>query len=311
MKPYPLQFLGEENEYTAYRDAAVVILPVPWEGGISYMPGTSRGPDAMLKASGYLEFYDEQSGSEPHRCGIATVAMPRMPENPGDLAALVFETARDLLDADKFTIMAGGDHSITTGYARALLEKHGTLSVIQLDAHADLRDTFEDSPFSHACTMRRIRELTPHTLQLGIRSMSREEADLVKAESIPLFTMPDIRSGRMDLEKALAALPDPVFITLDVDVFDWSVIRATGTPEPGGMLWDEMLTILHRIFSTCRVSGMDVVELIGSDSDPHAAFAAAKLIYKCIAFQTESAVMRGELPGWPESPAGPLFRIHS
>jgi agmatinase len=180
----------------------------------------------------------------------------------------------------------GGDHSISSGYCQALLERYRRISVIQLDAHADLRETYDNSPWSHACVMARIREMTRNTLQIGIRSVSLEEAKRVKHENITLCTMHEYRSGAFDLQAAMQHLPDPVFLTLDVDVFDWSVIASTGTPEPGGFLWDEGLDALRHIFSQKHVVGFDVVELAYQEYDRNSPFAVAKLIYKMLAFQS-------------------------
>jgi agmatinase len=185
-------------------------------------------------------------------------------------------------------------------------EKYHRISVIQLDAHSDLRDTFEDSPNSHACVMSRIRELTGNTLQIGIRSMSVEEALRIKREGLAVCTMSAYRSGEFDISAALDALIEPVYLTVDVDVFDWSVIRSTGTPEPGGFLWDEALSLLHRIFMKKNVVGIDVVELCGDPSDRNSAFAVAKLIYKMLGFKFAAEVSRSGL-SWPDKPRGKLF----
>ena len=193
-------------------------------------------------------------------------------------------------------MLLGGDHSISPGFLRALCEEYGTLSVIQIDAHADLRDSYQGSKFSHACVMARIRELTPHTLQIGIRSMSFEEAQRVEREDLPVCTMSDFRRGKFDMDAALENLPDPVFITVDVDVFDWSVIMSTGTPEPGGFTWDEAMDLLKNIFAHKRVVGFDVVELSYSETDKNSAFAVAKLIYKMLGFKLAAGEYRGE-PG--------------
>ncbi len=203
------------------------------------------------------------------------------------MVALLEGIVDDLLQKQKFVIVLGGDHSITNGYIKALRRHCDDFGVIQLDAHADLRENYNGSPLSHACVMSRIRELTHHTLQIGIRSMSSEEGALVKKQNISLCTMDQWRSARFDLDAALAGLPPKVFITLDVDVFDWSVIASTGTPEPGGMLWHDMLHLLRTIFAAKEVIGFDVVELSYHEHDANSPFAVAKLIYKMIGFKYE------------------------
>jgi agmatinase len=282
------QFLGLEAEFTSLENARVVILPFPYEGGVSYGKGTAEAPDAVLDASYHLELYDETLDAEPFRIGIATVAPPSMPTDPEDVVRTVYESTLALLERGKFVVLVGGDHSLSSGYAKALQDRYGRVSVIQLDAHADLRETYDDSPWSHACVMSRIREITKDTLQIGIRSMSFEEAERGKQEHLALCTMHKYRHGDFDLHAALQCLPDPVFLTLDVDVFDWSVIRSTGTPEPGGLLWDEALSLLHSIFTQKQVVGCDILELSYQECDLNSPFAVAKLIYKMIGFTYQS-----------------------
>ncbi|HDQ44956.1 MAG TPA: agmatinase [bacterium] len=285
MKLYHKQFLDLEPEFTDLDTSAVAILPFPYEGGISCGAGTAGAPDAVIDASYYVELYDEVLDTEPYKIGISTLTPPAIPSTPERMIQSIQDAAKAILERDKFPVVIGGDHSITGGYYRALREKHGAVSVIQLDAHADLRDSYQGSRLSHASVMSRIREETEHTLQIGIRSMSAEEADRIRTEKIQLCTMDAFRKGAFDLRTAVEALPDPVFITLDVDVLDWSVVRTTGTPEPGGMTWDEILALLATIFSNKKVVGFDVVELSCREDDPNSPFAVAKLIHKMIALK--------------------------
>jgi agmatinase len=308
MKRYERQFLGLEREYTDLESAAVAILPVPFEGGVSYGKGTAQGPDAVIDASHYLELYDEVLKIEPHRMGIVTVAPPEIApdSDSATVARQIRECVFELLHSGKFVVLLGGDHSVSLGNVQALQRVYSRLSVVQLDAHADLRDTYEGSPYSHACIMSRIREITPNTLQIGVRSMSAVEAERIRNEKIDVCTMSDYRLGRSDTTVAVDRLPEPLYITVDVDVFDWSVVRSTGTPEPGGMLWDETLALLENIFRCKNVVGFDVVELAHGADDRNSAFAVAKLIYKMLGFKLSSAVKRG-LTDWPRKPRGPLF----
>lgn len=284
MKKYSKQYLGIEAPFTDYETARFVVLPVPYEGGVSYGHGTDKAPDAIIEASHYLELYDEVFDTEPYRMGICTLAPMDTNIPPEQLIQNIQNQVRALLDDEKCVAMLGGDHSISSGYARAIRDKYPEFSVIQLDAHSDLRDSYEGSIYSHASVMARIRELTPHTLQLGIRSMSREEADYVQKEKLLLCSMYRLRKQLFNLEAALSKLPDPVFITFDLDVMDWSIISSTGTPEPGGLLWDEAMEILALIFSKKKVIGFDLVELSHSPYDNNSAFAAAKLLYKMMGF---------------------------
>jgi len=282
--PFP-PFLNPPPAVTDFTRAKAVVVPFPYEGGVSYGAGASGAPRAVLEASGQLEFFDAVLNAEPLEVGIATVQPPIIPSDPEGMLRVMQQTVEDLLDLKKFIVVIGGDHSISSGFARALKTRYDTLGVIQLDAHADLRDTYEGSPFSHACVMARIREITPDTLQFGVRSLSTEEARRVQRETLSLCTLHQWRSKTFSLEDALARLPEAVFITFDVDVFDWSVIGSTGTPEPGGLLWDETLTILRRIFETKTIVGCDVVELAFREGDLNGPFAVAKLIYNLIGFK--------------------------
>jgi agmatinase len=306
MKSHATPFLGLDSPYSDFTKSAVVVLPIPYEGGISYGPGTSQGPQAILEASHHLELYDEVLNAEFYKMGIATVKAPRIPKKPKATIDIVYQTTKDLLEKHKFTVMIGGDHSVTLGYIKALLEAYGNISVIQFDAHADLRDTYEKNPFSHACIMARIRELTTDTLQIGVRSFSAKEARTVEKENINFVTMHNYHNGQFNIKSVLKQLPDPVYISIDVDVFDWSVIRSTGTPEPGGLLWDETLGMIDKIFQLKQVIGFDIVELSGKKNDINSAFAAAKLIYKMIGYKLNSVLKKYHLP-WPNEPQGNFF----
>ncbi|MDZ7370922.1 MAG: agmatinase [candidate division KSB1 bacterium] len=282
MKLYTQKFLGEENEYAGWEEARYVILPVPYEGAVSYGRGAAGAPDAVLEASCYLEFYDEVLGFCPHRAGIAVAAPLAISDDHREMHERIYHRTAEILWEKKIPVVLGGDHSISSGVFRAFKEHYGTLSCIQFDAHADLRPEYQGSRFSHASVMARIREMTPHTLQIGIRSLSEEEARLIDEQRLSVIFMHNLRRGKVDLDAALAELPDPVFITFDVDAFDWSVISSTGTPEPGGLLWDETVAMLSRIFAAKNVVGFDVVELAVETHDRNSPFAVAKLIYRMI-----------------------------
>lgn len=292
MKLYTQKFLGEENEYAGWEEARYVILPVPYEGAVSYGRGAAGAPDAVLEASCYLEFYDEVLGFCPHRAGIAVAAPPAISDDHQEMHERIYHRTAEILREKKIPVVLGGDHSISSGVFRAFKEHYKTLSCIQFDAHADLRPEYQGSRFSHASVMARIREMTPHTLQIGIRSLSEEEAKLIAEQRLSVLFMHDLRRGNVDLDAALALLPDPVFITFDVDAFDWSVISSTGTPEPGGLLWDETVDMLNRIFASKKVVGFDVVELAVETHDRNSPFAVAKLIYRMIGLSIAAAAGR-------------------
>jgi agmatinase len=282
MIPHATPYLGPPEEVSDLETARVVMVPFGYEGGVSYGKGTAAAPEAVLRASHYLELYDEVLDAEPSRVGIATIAEPAIPQAPEAMLDALESVTGQLLDREKFVVVIGGDHSITTGYVRALATRNADFGVLQLDAHSDLRESYEGSRWSHACVMARIREITNRTLQIGVRSMSAPEARRVKTDNLALCTMHRYRSGEFDIHAELARLPERLFITVDVDVFDWSVIASTGTPEPGGMHWDEAMNLLDAVFRAKTVIGFDVVELARRDQDPNSPFATAKLIYKMI-----------------------------
>ena len=249
MKLHPIPFLDPDPDFTIFKDAAVAIIPFPFEGNISYESGTALAPEAILKASHYVEFYDEMLEQEPYKMGIATIAMPEIPSQAEEMLKLLRATVSDVLQQGKFPVVLGGDHSISSACCQACSDHFGEIAVIQFDAHADLRDTYEESKWSHASVMARIREITPHTLQLGIRSLCAEEAKTVKENSLYFFTMHELLANSFAIDKALDQLPQNVFITLDVDVFDTGLIQHTGTPEPGGIGWYDALALLQKIFT--------------------------------------------------------------
>jgi len=285
LKSHAVPFMGVSEAAVDLDSARVVILPIGYEGGISYGKGTADAPQAVLEASQHLELYDEVLDAEPHQIGIFTLSAPKIAATPERMVTQLQGLLQSLLNRDKFVVVIGGDHSVTNGYLRALNRCYDRFGVIQLDAHADLRDTYDGSPLSHACTMARALEQTPDCLQIGIRSMSAEEARRIKEQNLALYTMQDWRKGRLDLKAVLDRLPDKIFLTLDVDVFDWSVIASTGTPEPGGCYWDEAVDLLTAVFAAKDIIGVDVVELSHNPRDNNSAFAVAKLVYKMIGWR--------------------------
>ena len=303
MKTHPTPFLGLEPEFSNLATASIAVLPFPYEGGVSYGRGAAKAPQAVLDASAFVELYDETLDAEPFRLGIATIPEPRVETNEVAMIEQIRHLAANLIEQDKFVAVIGGDHSISSGFCRALLDRYKTLSVVQIDAHADLRDTYEGSPLSHACAMARMREMTPHTLQLGMRSLSAEEAVRVKREELALWTMGAYRRDRSGWQTALSRLPDPVFLTFDVDALDWSVVSQTGTPEPGGFTWDEIMDVLHDLFRHKRVVGLDLVELSPREGEINSSFAVAKLLYRMIGMKALSTLRQRHLP-WPLTATG-------
>lgn len=269
----------------AEKDARVVVLPVPYEATTSYGQGTSRGPDALIAATAQVEFYDEELQSQPHEIGIATA-------DPVDVAgcdgatvvAHVATRVREIVARGQWPLVLGGEHTITTGCLRGCLERYPDIGVLQIDAHADLRDTYHDTPWSHACVMRRIVELGCPTVGVGLRAVCREEAEFIRTKRLPRWFAHDI-VGRIDwIDDVITALPQHVFVTFDVDGLDPSVIRATGTPVPGGLDWYTALRLLRAVFAQRTVVGADVVELAPQAGDHASDFAAARLACKLVGY---------------------------
>jgi agmatinase len=278
---------GDGELYAASRAARVAVLPLPYEGTVSWGGGAAEGPRALLEASCQMETWDELLACEPARAGIETRPAPELPDDPAGAVGAACEAAREILAEEKLPLAIGGEHSLSAGVYRALAEACGPIGVVQLDAHADLRIAYEGTPHSHACVMARIREETGAVLQLGIRSLSRAEAVRVRDEELAVRFMHELRAGQVNLEADLARLPEKIFLTLDVDCLDTGLVRATGTPDPGGFTWDEANDLLARIFEAKTVVGMDIMELCGGD--PASAFAAARLAQRMIGLRFPNA----------------------
>ncbi len=259
--------------------AEIVVLPVPFDKTATWQKGAKNGPQAILQASSHLEFYDIETDTEVYQKGIFT-EKPVISENSEQMISSVNKRVSEILDRQQFPILLGGDHSVSIGAVGATAETHKTLSVLQLDAHADLRDTYMGSKFNHACVMSRIKELCPF-VQVGIRSMDVEE----KKEIDPnrTFFAHQIIGSTGWISEVVAKLSDTVYVTIDLDVFDIGIVPSTGTPEPGGLDWYLVLRLLKEVAEQKNVIGFDVVELCPS---PNKApdFLAAKLIYKFLSY---------------------------
>jgi len=272
----PHNFLGLPAETSAYAKARVVVLPVPFEATTSYGAGTRGGPDAILAASRQVETFDPETGRDLADAPIHThpSVAPAL-ASPDAMTDRLAAVAGRLHADGKWVLALGGEHSITLGLVRAAAKKHGRLSILQLDAHLDLRDSWEGTPYSHACVMRRIVEDGHRTVHVGIRNACPQETDFAKANRLPIFWARQV-AGKEALLEAADALEGPVYVSVDVDGLDPGVIRTTGTPEPGGLGWWETLRLLERVFSKHRVVGADLVEL-SALGDAASDFAAARL----------------------------------
>ncbi len=279
----PQNFAGLIPPYTNLTTAKVVILPVPYDGTTEWNSGTREGPQAIINASRYLELYDIELEREIYKVGIHTFpdVQPSF-DSPERMINKVYRIARELIKQAKFLAMLGGEHSLSLGIVQALKEKTQGLCVLQLDAHADLRDEYLGTKYSHACVMRRVMEICP-VVQVGIRSLSWEEQQFLTQNNMhPFFAISN--SGLASPEQIIASLNDDVYLSIDLDVFDPSIMSAVGTPEPGGMQWHEILNLLRLVALPKRVIGFDLVELCPKEGPASCAFLAAKLAYKLIGY---------------------------
>lgn len=278
-------FLGLSAEESTLSKARVAVIPAPFDQTTSYLPGTRFGPRAILEASRQVEFYDEELDREPHSIGVATLAEIEI--DPADVEAglnRLESTIGDVAAKGLVPLTLGGEHTLTYAPVAALRERYPGLGVLQLDAHLDLRDSYQGTKLSHASVMRRIRELGIPTVAVGIRSVSREEADYVHAEKAPVHLAREIRARGLPVDEIVDSLPNPIYITIDLDAFDPAYVPGVGTPEPGGLTWDEGLRLLRAAFERRQVVGCDIVELCPIAGQPASDFFAAKLANKLIGY---------------------------
>jgi agmatinase len=288
----PNNFCGLQEEFSNYQKSKVVVLPVPYDGTRTWIVGkkwlavdASKGPEGIIAASQNLELYDIELDETPAEIGIHTLPDLKVTKDPETVINNIKQEALRHLAQDKFMVMLGGEHSISYGLYLALLEKYTDVSVVQIDAHSDLRESFAGTKYSHASVMARIRETAKQVVQIGIRSMSEEEAQVIKKKKYDIFYAHEIYDNKKWFDKAISKLGKNVFVTIDIDGLDISTIPATGTPEPGGLDWYLVLEFLKKLFSQRNVVGFDVVELAPNDHSTAADFAAAKLVYKLIGYK--------------------------
>jgi agmatinase len=270
-------FLGLTPEEAEYENARVVILPVAYDATVSYKSGTKYGPSAIIAASREVETYDPATGRDIGEIGIHTaLEIEAESDGPGRMIDVVEREVARHLQNDKYVVMLGGEHSLTTAPVRAHKAKYPNLSVLHIDAHADMRDTYQGSKWSHASVMRRVREMVP-AVSVGIRNASDDCLQSINVAKCPIFWARDIVGKGGWQDEAIKPLTDQVYITLDLDALDPSIMPAVGTPEPGGLLWYETLDFLRLIFAKKQVVGFDVVELSPIAGLHHPDFLAAKL----------------------------------
>jgi N1-aminopropylagmatine ureohydrolase len=285
-------FGGTTPTTTDFENARVVILPIPLDRTTSYVPGTRNGPHEILVASSHMELWDEETQTDVHSIGIYT--LPEMEFPFGTMDEVVREIRRvvaELVNRGKFPLILGGEHSITPAAVAAVAARHQGLSVLQIDAHADLRDSYLGTRYSHACAIRRTLECAP-TTQVGIRSLSTEEAAAVPSLATTIFYDHNMRDDPAWIDRVVDSLSETVYVTIDVDGFDPAIMPATGTPEPGGLSWYEGLRLLRRVIERRTVVACDLVELAPMGGNVAPNFLCAKLIYKILSYRFGAEVRR-------------------
>ena len=267
-------------EHSDFARSRVVVLPVPYDSTASGWVGSREGPAAIIDASANMELYDIGIDGEPYLAGIHT--LPELVPHTGgpeQMIDRVEQVAGELIDDGKFVVTIGGEHTVAVGAARAYARRLPGLSVLAFDANADMRDEYLGSRYNHACTLRRISEVAP-VVQAGLRSAEREEHDYIREKGLRFHSPRELRAAGPAAVSAL--LSEAVYITFDLDAFDSSVVSALGTPEPGGLHWDEVSDLLETVAGEHRIVGFDVTELAPSLGPRANAQLAAKLAYRLI-----------------------------
>lgn len=280
-----------EESLVSYEKARFVIQQVPYEHTSSYLAGSAKGPAAIIEASHFVEFYDEELDTETYKsCGIAT--LPEMQFDgkvDEDAMDLIDRETTKLLDDGKYVVSLGAEHTVTNGFVRAHKKKYPHLAVLQIDAHSDLRDAYNDNIYSHASVMKRIYDMKIPMVQVGIRAQCKEEADLIKSSDIiHTFYAHTIRKNPNWMQEAVSKLPEHVYLTIDADGFDPAVIPAVGTAEPNGLFWVETLEFLRLVCSQRKLIGFDIVECAPIEGSILSQYHLAKLLYRIIGYVTES-----------------------
>ncbi|WP_340073816.1 agmatinase [Leptobacterium sp. I13] len=275
-------YAGIPEKYARLEDAYVVLIPVPYDGTSTWQKGADRGPEAFLHASENMELFDIETRTEPYKKGIYLAPPITESSSPEKMVDTVHKTTKNYIQQKKFVTVFGGEHSITIGTIRAFRECFDNLTVVQIDAHADLRPEYEGSTCNHACAVYEASKTT-NLIQVGIRSMDVEE--LQHMDENQVYFAHQLLDDDDWIDNAIHQMTENVFVTIDLDGFDPSILPATGTPEPGGLLWYETLMFLKKIFKKKTVVGFDIMELCPNTIEKSSDFLAAKLYYKMLAYK--------------------------
>jgi len=285
METLPNNFLALEPEFSDYASARFAILPIPYDATASFRGGSRHGPQAIITASQQLELFDEELGGEYHRAGIATLdPLEANVAGPEAMQADVYAAARKVVRDGKFLLGLGGEHGITSGLVRAVARRHRKLSILQIDAHLDLRDSYQQSRHSHAAVMRRVQPLVETIVPVGIRSVSLEETRFLKKSGIRPLTARECFDSDDWVDRVLDALGSKVYVTVDIDGFDPAYAPGTGTPEPGGLDWYQVISLLRLVAAEKRIVGADVVEVAPISGQTVTEYLAARVAYKIMCY---------------------------
>lgn len=275
-----MNYAGIEDEYAQLESAETVLIPVPYDGTSTWIKGADKGPEAFLDASANMELYDIETKSEPYKNGVFLADPVSENSSPEAMTESVYRTTKSYLEKDKLVTLFGGEHSISIGAIRAFYEKFEDLTVIQIDAHSDLRQEYHGSKCNHACALAEAQKHT-NLIQIGIRSMDTEELPYLDKKKV--FFAHDICNRNNWVKDVLKLTTKNVYITIDLDAFDPSIMPSTGTPEPGGLTWYQVMKLLKRIFKRTNVVGWDINELCPNPNAKASDFLAAKLYYRMLA----------------------------
>ena len=278
-------FGGLPPEYSSYKNSDIVILPVPFDKTSSWIKGSAKGPRSIINASGNMELYDIETASEVYKKGIHT-SKEIVSDNSLEMINKVQRNVGKLLSDGKFAVVLGGEHTVSLGSVKAHAEHFNNMSILHLDAHSDMRDSYEGDKYSHACVIARAKEMTGNIVSVGIRSMDSSELENIDKKKI--FYASAIRKSEGWIKKVAGKLSKNVYVTIDLDVFDPSIMPSTGTPEPGGLGWYEVIDLLEHVSESKDIIGFDVVELCPNKNNAAPDFLAAKLIYKLLSFTPSS-----------------------
>ena len=275
-------FGGISEILADYKFAEILLQSIPYDGTSTWIKGADKGFDAFIEASENMELYDIETDSEVYKKGIHILDGISENSSPEKAFKAVYQKTKELLKSNKYLTFVGGEHSISIGIIKAFYEKYNNLTVVQLDAHADLRASYLDSPFNHACALYDASKNT-NLIQIGIRSMDISEKENMNFSNV--FFAEEMYQNSSWMEKSISKMTNDVYITLDLDVFDPSIMPSTGTPEPGGMLWNEIIIFLNKLFTKKNVVGFDIVELAPIDNIVAPNYLVAKLYYKMLSYK--------------------------